>query len=260
MTDKSAAWRERVWRGARSAALVVVVLLAVGAVAAVLSGRYQARPVLTGSMRPGLPVGGVVVTERVPVAALHVRDVIVFHRPDDPSQLVVHRIVSLRHSSGGVVIQTQGDDNPGKDPWKVTLLDSTAYRAQFSVPWVGYLSIWWHQPSTRTIALALAICCGLGAVVSLSWPKPPRRRKPASARRRRRAATGSDPTPGMLRSPPLSSPATAMTTPWRRVRRSSSAEGWPISRTSRPRDEFEGLVSEGGLEPPRPNTGTSTSS
>ena len=164
----------------RTVALTLVVLVAIVSAAAVLSGRYQARPVLSGSMRPGLPVGGVVVTERVPVSSLDVRDVIVFHRPDVPGDLVVHRIIALRHVGGDTVIRTQGDANAVRDPWRVTLRGSTAYRARFSVPLVGYVAIWWHQPATRSLALVLAGLCALAALAVLLVPAISRRRTPAT--------------------------------------------------------------------------------
>lgn len=179
MTDKDHSWRDLIVRGVRTAALVLVVLIAAGSAAAVLSGRYQARPVLSGSMRPGLPIGGVVVTKRVPVSSLQVRDVIVFHRPDNPEELVVHRIIALHHVGGSTVIRTKGDDNPVRDPWKVTLRGSTAYRAEFSVPLVGYAAIWWHQPLTRTVALGLAALCALAALLILLISTMLRRRAPA---------------------------------------------------------------------------------
>jgi signal peptidase I len=167
MTERGRSWGDLLLRGVRTAALLLVVLAAVASVAAVLSGRYQARPVLSGSMRPGLPVGGVVVTERVPISSLKVRDVIVFHRPDNPGELVVHRIIALRHHGADTVILTQGDNNQVRDPWHVTLQGATAYRAQFSVPWVGYLAIWWHRPATRDVAFGLAAACALAALALL---------------------------------------------------------------------------------------------
>lgn len=135
---------------------VVLVLVAIGSVA-VLSGRYQVRPVLSGSMRPGLPVGGVVVTKRVPISSLRVRDVVVFHRPDQPQELVVHRIISITHGANGVVVQTQGDANNARDPWKVTLRGTTAYRAVFSVPLVGYAAVWVHNPNGRRTLLLIGL-------------------------------------------------------------------------------------------------------
>jgi signal peptidase I len=96
-------------------------------------------PILSGSMRPGLSVGGVSISERVPVDRLAVRDVIVFQRPDKPSEQVVHRIVQLVvGSSGQVQINTQGDANAVRDPWGLTKRGDSAYRVRWSLPLIGY--------------------------------------------------------------------------------------------------------------------------
>jgi signal peptidase I len=156
----------RTGRWLRRGVLVLIVAL-LGALAfGVVSGRYEIRPVLSGSMRPGLPVGGVVLAEKVPTASLHVRDVIIFHRPGHPSELVVHRITTLSPSAAGPVIQTQGDANDVPDPWKVTLQGSTAYRAKYSVPLVGYAAIWAHEPQTRRLALLLAALLAVAVALS----------------------------------------------------------------------------------------------
>ena len=61
---------------------MLAILGAAGVAAvALVRGTWMVTPVLSGSMRPGLSVGGVVVSERVPVASLHVRDVIIFRDP-----------------------------------------------------------------------------------------------------------------------------------------------------------------------------------
>jgi hypothetical protein len=63
-------------------------------------------------MRPGFAVGGVVISERVPVSQLMVRDVIAFRRPDKPSEQMVHRIIKrAKGGSGQFLINTQGDAN-----------------------------------------------------------------------------------------------------------------------------------------------------
>jgi signal peptidase I len=96
-----------------AAVLLVAVLAAVGlASLALVRGTWTVTAILSGSMRPGLAVVGVAISERVPVDSLAVREVIVFQRPDKPSEWVVHRIVQLVvGSSGQVQINTQGDAN-----------------------------------------------------------------------------------------------------------------------------------------------------
>jgi signal peptidase I len=93
-------------------------------------------------MRPGFSVGGVVIGQRVPADKLAVRDVIVFRRPDMPSEQIVHRIIKLtRGKLGQIQIRTQGDANPAPDPWTLTLRQPYAYRVQWSVPLVGYAAV-----------------------------------------------------------------------------------------------------------------------
>lgn len=156
---------------------VLIGLVGFGAIA-VMSGRYQVRPVLSGSMRPGLPVGGVVITKRVPVTSLHVRDVVVLHRPDRPQTLIVHRIVSLTAGASGPVVQTQGDANKARDPWKVALRGGTAYRAVYSVPLVGYAAVWVHSGAGRRAFILIGILLVFGATISALLT---RRRRPAPA-------------------------------------------------------------------------------
>jgi signal peptidase I len=126
-----------------AAVLLVAVLAAVGVASlALVRGTWMVTPFLSGSMRPGLAVGGVAISERVPVHSLAVREVIVFQRPDKPSEQVVHRTVQLAvGSSGQVQINTQGDANIVRDPWTLTIRGDTAYRVRWSVPLIGYVAV-----------------------------------------------------------------------------------------------------------------------
>jgi signal peptidase I len=148
------------------ALVAVLVVLAGAGATAVISGRYQLRPVLSGSMRPGLPVGGIVVTERVPVSSLQVRDVVVFHSPDQPQELIVHRIISLTPGPSGLVVKTQGDANTIPDPWTVSLRGDTAYRAVYSLPLVGYVAVWAHGPAGRLALMITGLLIILAAAAS----------------------------------------------------------------------------------------------
>jgi signal peptidase I len=165
MSGKHGSRPARARRRLGNALLAAVLGLAALAAAAVISGHYQVRPVLSGSMVPRLPVGGVVVTERVPIASLRVGDVVVFHRPDRPAELVVHRIVALTPGAAGPVVRTKGDANGMPDLWQVSLRGTTAYRATFSVPVVGYVAVWVHGPAGRQTLLVLGLLLLVGAGV-----------------------------------------------------------------------------------------------
>ena len=169
---------KRHWvRGIVLAALIG--LVGIGA-AAVVSGHYQLRPVLSGSMRPGLPVGGLVITKRVPLDDINVRDVIVFTDPDDPSKLVVHRLISLQRTGATVTAKTQGDANNAPDPWTLTLHGTTAYRAIYTVPLLGYPAVWLQNLGGRGLLLLAA---GLAVIISMVQMWRNERRKRAHADR-----------------------------------------------------------------------------
>ena len=160
--------RRRAMRWLDDAVTVLLVVGFVLCVVAVASGSFQVRPVLSGSMRPELPVGGVVVTRRVPVADVHPGEVIVFREPDGSQNLVVHRILSETPGPTGAVLRTKGDANSTPDPWLITLRGEYAYRAVFAVPLVGYAAVWAHNPAGRhtlivigTLLLAIAVVGGL---------------------------------------------------------------------------------------------------
>jgi signal peptidase I len=153
--SKSSTWSK--WLRASVASLLVLAVLAVAgvAVAALARGTWSVNPVVSGSMRPGFAVGGVVVSERVPVDQLAVRDVIVFHRPDKPSEQMVHRIIKIaKGSSGQFLINTQGDANSVRDPWMLTINGKYAYQVRWSLPLIGYAAVAYEN--NRGVALLAA--------------------------------------------------------------------------------------------------------
>ena len=76
----------------------LLLVLAFGALAyagfQVKSGQWHATPVLSGSMRPGMQPGDIVLTQRVPISDLHVRDVIVFYAPNETERQTILRCVA----------------------------------------------------------------------------------------------------------------------------------------------------------------------
>jgi signal peptidase I len=133
---------KRVVTAVEAVALGAVLALAGIAGVALARGTWMMTSVQSGSMRPGLSVGGLAISERTPVDRLAVRDVIVFRSPDNPSEQVLHRIIHLAEgSSGQMLVNTQGDANTVRDPWTITIRGGSAYRVRWSVPLVGYVAI-----------------------------------------------------------------------------------------------------------------------
>ena len=160
----------------------LMVLSAFGALAfagyQVKTGQWHATPVLSGSMRPGVQPGDVVVTQRVPVSDLHVRDVVVFYPPNETRQQTVHRIVKLTVKGGTTSITTWGDANLVADPGISSLKGTTAYRMVRVVPLAGYPAVWLQNGGRGLLAIGLGAILLVAAVITVLRPdqptKPPR--------------------------------------------------------------------------------------
>lgn len=132
----------RVWTGIKVAVLAAF-LAGCGFVAlSLFRGTWMVTPVLSGSMRPGFSVGGVVISERTPLKDITVRDVIVFQNPYKHTEQMIHRIIKLTRESGGSIkIKTKGDDNPIADPWTILIKTRYVYQIKASVPLIGYFAV-----------------------------------------------------------------------------------------------------------------------
>ena len=170
-----------------AALLAAVALVALGAVF-VLPGDWQLRPVSSGSMAPTVPIGSLTIVERVAAGQVSTGDVIVFHEPGKPERLLVHRIVSVTQDGDHREIETKGDANRAKDPWRVSLSGPFAYKVRYAVPYVGYIAMWVRTPSARPAVLTVASAIAAYAVLQLFLPAQWWRRS-----RSRRAAPGRAP-------------------------------------------------------------------
>lgn len=96
--------------------------------------------VLTGSMRPGLPPGTLVVTRPVETTELGVGDVITYQLNSGDAAVVTHRIVSQGlDADGEPVFRTQGDANNAPDENWVRPVQVMGEK-WYSVPYLGYVS------------------------------------------------------------------------------------------------------------------------
>jgi len=139
----------------------------------VKTGQWHATPVLSGSMRPGLQPGDVVVTQRVPISELRVRDVVVFYPPNETVHQTVHRIVKLTVKGKITSITTWGDANLVPDPAVSSLRGDTAYRMVRVVPLVGYPAIWLQNGSRGMLAIALGATLLVAAAFTILRPDKP---------------------------------------------------------------------------------------
>jgi signal peptidase len=121
----------------------------------------QSLAVLSGSMTPGLSVGGMVFTREVDPAEVAVGDVITFQHPSEPTARVTHRVIAIDTSTGSPEFTTKGDANedPDIDPVPASAVQG---RLWFSVPEIGRLTALLHSP--KGVGVLVVLVCGLIAV------------------------------------------------------------------------------------------------
>jgi signal peptidase len=141
----------------------------------VKTGQWHATPVLSGSMRPAMQPGDVVITQRVPISALRVRDVVVFYPPNQTTHQTVHRIVNLTVKGNTTSITTWGDANLVADAAVSSLKGTTAYRMVRVVPLVGYPAIWLQNENRGLLAIALGVILLIAAALTMLRPDKPKK-------------------------------------------------------------------------------------
>jgi signal peptidase len=94
-------------------------------------------------------------------------DIIVFHEPGDPNDLIVHRIVSVEEVDGKLIFRTKGDGNsltkyPNTpqtaeyDPWPIPQ-DQVVGKVILRIPWLGHVVLFMRTPSGLVLVAVLVV-------------------------------------------------------------------------------------------------------
>jgi len=156
----------------------------------VLNTQYPALAVVTGSMcvpydgqcdgwfhpfARTLHVGDLIIVQGVNPADLSVNypdsDIIVFHKPTNPDELIVHRIVAKEERGGKTYFYTKGDGNgintwpsipqsSEYDPWnngQGVPEDLVVGKVVMRIPWLGHVVLFMRNSLGLPIVIALII-------------------------------------------------------------------------------------------------------
>jgi signal peptidase I len=158
----------------------------------VLNTPYPALAVVSGSMcipydsacdgwshpfARTLHIGDLIIVQGVSPADLNTNypnsDIIVFHQPDNPDELIVHRIVAVDDINGTLYFRTKGDGNsavkwpntpsPSEyDPWQTNGVpgvrqDLVVGKVVMRIPWLGHLVLFMRNSVGLPIVVALII-------------------------------------------------------------------------------------------------------
>ena len=158
-------------------AIAILIVLGLGP----LSGRYRCVTVLSGSMAPTLPVGGVVLSTPEPLGRVRVGQIISFHAPIPGRPVETHRVVEVLAGGAHPVIRTQGDANPAPDGWVARLDTGPVWRARAVVPALGRVVHVLRSPIWRPVLIWLAPALFVVVALIEIWGTGPGREQAVSS-------------------------------------------------------------------------------
>lgn len=135
--------------------LCVLVGLVLCSLAPTLIG-WHSHVVLTGSMQPTMRTGDVVSYQPVPASRVEPGQVMLFHNPARPGQLLSHRFV--RRLPDGTMV-TRGDAN-GHDDSTPVPERSVIGIARMDIPRIGLPLVWWSQGQKERTGLSALVLVG----------------------------------------------------------------------------------------------------
>ncbi len=167
----------------------VISLLVMGLVVAVLGltvvlpkiSGATAYTILTGSMRPGMPAGTVVVDRTKPADQIRIGDVVTYQIASGRPEVATHRVQSVGYALDGTrTFITRGDANNTADRLPVRPEQIRGVR-WYSVPYVGLPSLWIGASIRQVVVGGAVILLIAYALMSFIGETRDRRRDKADA-------------------------------------------------------------------------------
>lgn len=162
--------------------LLVLAALAIGP----RTGRYRIQTVLTGSMRPKLPVGSLAISTPEPLDQVRAGQIITFQAPVG-NWVVTHRVIEVVSGGPHPRVRTKGDANAAADPWVTQLERGPVWRVRLVVPLLGtalrLLRMRWAHIGTVLVAPMLLALLALRTMwgPDLGWRHVRHGRRPPAA-------------------------------------------------------------------------------
>ncbi len=140
----------------KDAIIIAVLVLSIFSrpILAVVTGSQAPIAVVDGySMFPVLRMGDIVFSYKCSPQDIHVGDIIIYRGID--GKLIIHRVIKVIVRDGKYYYVTKGDNNPIEDYFEFTgpgvpysrvvgkVFDING--AVFKIPYLGYVSIWFHN-------------------------------------------------------------------------------------------------------------------
>jgi signal peptidase I len=159
----------RSWIGSATTWAIGLTLAVVLAIILIfLTGRARMVPILSGSMEPRLPSGGLMIVTPIAASGVQPGDIIVYSIPIGDRHVEAHRILQIVSSGDHPVVITKGDANEAADPWEARLDGPIVWKARIVVPGIMGDAIAFLRPAS-TQMLMLTAAALLLLAVGLRW-------------------------------------------------------------------------------------------
>ena len=163
--ELTAATLKKIWKNEYFQTAVMIILTVVIAFAfffglqMVLKSQYPILAVASTSMLPTLNVGDDIIVLGVNPDEIKaeniVGDIIVFPRPGNREELIVHRAVGKNlENDGEWYFTTKGDKNTGNDPWKIPGNEIVG-KVIARIPYLGNTSLFTHTQQGTTVIMII---------------------------------------------------------------------------------------------------------
>lgn len=154
-------------RGGRTSlfgeSLVIGALVAfVALVLAPVAIGWRPYTVLTGSMRPIIQPGDVVMDRPIGITDAHVGDVVTFSDPTRQGKLVTHRIRSITRGPVETAVETRGDANNASERWTIKTKDRVG-KVVYVIPKVGHAANAIRNPAGILLLVVIPVL-GIGLI------------------------------------------------------------------------------------------------
>lgn len=102
-------------------------------------GSWRLYTVLSGSMAPTFDAGSVLAVVSIPPEAVAEGDIITFKDPQQPKNIITHRVVSRQEQGQDLTFKTRGDANNTPDLFLVPA-QNVIGKVRLAIPYAGYLT------------------------------------------------------------------------------------------------------------------------
>jgi signal peptidase len=136
MAEKKINWRKISKIGSYFiCSLIIILAILVIFSAFKFPGNYQIMVVQSGSMKPAIKMGSLVVVK--PTSQYKIGDIITYKSADDSQRTTTHRIVEINEEQGLIFYKTKGDANDAPD-FNPIFENNIVGKILFSIPYLGY--------------------------------------------------------------------------------------------------------------------------